>query len=68
MVTVTLVGPDEGRSSVTISDDATVRDVAATKYPLFWRYLRKNGNAVPFTAKVRNGDIVTVEDEPVDEI
>jgi hypothetical protein len=35
MATVTLVGPDGQRSSVMISDDATVRDVACSKYELF---------------------------------
>ena len=68
MITVTLVGPDEVHSTVTISNDATVRDVATAKYELFWRTLKRNGNTVPFTEKVRDGDIVAVEeDQPVDE-
>ncbi len=61
MVTVTLVGPDGQRSSVTLSDDATVRDVASSEYPLFWRTLKKNGNVVPLTEGIRDGDVVTVE-------
>ncbi len=61
MVTVTLVGPDGQRSSVTISDGATVRDVACEKYELFWRTLKKNGNVVPLTEGIRDGDVVTVE-------
>ena len=63
LITVTLIGPDEVRSLVTISDDATVCDVATSEYDLFWRTLKRNGTSVPFTAKASEGDIVTVEEE-----
>lgn len=66
LITVTLIGPDEVRSFVRISDDATVRDVATFQYDLFWRTLEKNGSSVPFTSRVTEGDIVSVEDERVD--
>jgi hypothetical protein len=63
LITVTLIGPDEVRSAVTMSDDATVRDIATFRYHLFWRTLKRNGTNVLFTAKVSEGDIVTVEEE-----
>jgi hypothetical protein len=63
LITVNLIGPDEVRSLVAISDDATVCDVATSEYDLFWRTLKRNGTSVPFTAKVSEGDIVTVEEE-----
>jgi len=63
-MTVTLLGPDGRRSNETISDNATVRDVATSKYHLFWRTLKKNGSTVPLTAHVRDGDLVTVSNEP----
>ena len=66
-ITVTLAGPDEGRSTVKIKKDVTVRDVAASEYHLFWRTLKRNGVAVPFTARVRDGDTVTVATEAFDE-
>ncbi len=67
MVIVKVVGPDGRRSRVRINEDATVADVASSKYELFWRTLKKNGKIVPLTEGIRNGDVVTVEDEPVDE-
>ena len=64
MITVTLVGPDKVRSTVKISEDTTVRDVATSKYHLFGRTTKKNGtNVVPFTTRVVDGDSVTVENE-----
>jgi hypothetical protein len=44
-----------------------VRDVATSKYHLFWRTLKRNGISVPFTATVMDGDVVTVRTEAVDE-
>jgi hypothetical protein len=64
VLTVTLTGPDEVRSTVTISDDATVRDVATCGYGLFWRTLKRNGFKVPLTATVQDGDVVMVENDP----
>lgn len=67
LITVTLIDPDQVRSVVTISADATVRDVATSRCDLFWRTIKKNGTAVPFTASVRDGDIVAVASERIDE-
>jgi hypothetical protein len=67
LINVTLIGPDDVRSIVTISEDTTVRDAATSEYHLFWRTLKKNGTTVPFTAGVIDGDIVTVEGEIVEE-
>jgi hypothetical protein len=64
MITVTLTGPDKVRSIVQISEDTTVRDVATSRYHLFWRTTKRNGiSVVPFTTGVEDGDIVTVENE-----
>jgi hypothetical protein len=58
------VGPDEVQSTVEISEDTTVRDVAASQYHLFWRTTKRNGvSVIPFTTKVEDGDTVTVERE-----
>ena len=63
MITVTLIGPDNLRSLVNISNDPTVRDVATSKYDLFWQTTRRNGTIVdPFTTKVNDGDTVTIEE------
>jgi len=67
LITLTLVDPDQVRSVVTMSGDATVRDVATSRCDLFWRTIKKNGTTVPFSASVRDGDIVTVESERIDE-
>jgi len=48
-------------------EDTTVRDVATSKYDLFWRTVKRNGSVVPLTERVLPGDIVAVEDEPVNE-
>ena len=67
LITVTLIDPDQVRSIVTISQDTTVRDVATSGCHLFWRTIKRNGTTVPFTASVRDGDIVTVESERIDQ-
>jgi hypothetical protein len=64
MISVTLIGPDKVRSVVQISEGATVRDVATSKYHLFRRTTKRNGIiVVPFTAEVVDGDSVIVESE-----
>jgi len=67
LITVALIGPDDVRSTVTMSEDTSLRDAATSKYDLFWRTLKKNGSMVPLTARAVDGDIVTIEDERVDE-
>ena len=63
MITVTLIGPDNVWSLVSISNDTTVRDVVTSKYDLFWQTTKRNGTIVdPFTTKVTDGDTVTVEE------
>ena len=63
MITVTLIGPGNVRSLVSISNDPTVRDVATSKYDLFWQTTKSNGTIVdPFTTKVTDGDTATVEE------
>jgi hypothetical protein len=63
VIRVTLIGPDNTQSAVTIRDDATVRDVVATKYELFGRLVKRNGTYVsPFTTPVIDGDRLTVEE------
>ena len=58
-----MIGPDNLRSAVTISGDATVRDVVTTKYDLFGRLVKRNGTYVsPFTTSVIDGDHLTVEE------
>jgi len=64
VITVTLLGPDKVQSSVEISKDATVRDVATSMYHLFRRTTKRNGTTVaPFTTQVLDGDTVTVENK-----
>ena len=63
VITVTLIGPDNVRSMVTLSNNPTVRDVVTSKYDLFWQTTRRNGAIVdPFTTKVIDGDTVTIEE------
>ena len=63
MITVTLIGPDNLQSLVTITGNATVRDVVTAKYDLFSCVVKKNGECVsPFTTQVVEGDRVTVEE------
>lgn len=62
MITITLIGPDKVQSKVEISKGTTVRDVATSKYHLFWRTTKRNGiSVIPFTTTVVDGDTVTVE-------
>jgi hypothetical protein len=62
VITVTLIGPDKVRSTVSLSNDPTVRDVVTSEYDLFWQTTRRNGTIVdPFTTKVSDGDTVTLE-------
>ena len=64
MITVTVVGPDKVQSTVEISEDTTVRDVATSRYHLFWRAAKRNGiNVIPLTTRVADGDTLTVEKE-----
>ena len=63
VITVTLIGPDNVQSTVSISDDTTVRDVVTSKYDLLWHTTKRNGTIVdPFTTKVSDGDTVTIEE------
>lgn len=63
MIRVTLIGPDNLRSNVTIRGDTTVRDVVTMKYDLFGRLVKRNGTYVsPFTTPVIAGDRLTVEE------
>jgi hypothetical protein len=63
VIKVTLVGPDNTQSAVTIRGDATVRDVVTTKYDLFGCLVKRNGIYVsPFTTPVIDGDRLTVEE------
>ena len=62
VITVTLIGPDKVRSTVSLNSYPTVRDVATSKYDLFWQATKRNGTIVdPFTTKVTDGDTVTIE-------
>ena len=63
LIAVHLVGPDQARSHALID----VRDVATSKYDLFWRTVKRNGSVVPLTERVLPGDTVAVEDETVHE-
>ena len=56
LIAVHLVGPNQARSHVLIDGDTTVRDVATSKYDLFWRTVKRNGSVVPHTEKVLPGD------------
>ena len=67
LIAVHLVGPDQVRSHALIDEDSTVRDVASSKYDLFWRTVKRNGSVVPLTERVLAGDTVAVEDEAVNE-
>jgi hypothetical protein len=52
VITVTLIGPDNAQSTVSASNDATVRDVVTSKCDLFWQTTKRNGAIVdPFTTK-----------------
>jgi hypothetical protein len=66
-IDVHLIGPDHRHSHVLMSEDTTVRDVATTKYDLFWRTLKRNGSIASGDERVLPGDTVAVEDEAVNE-
>jgi len=62
VIAIALIGPDNMRSTVSVSNDPTVRDVVTSKYDLFWQTTKRNGTIVdPFTTKVTDGDTVTIE-------
>ena len=64
MITVTLLGPDNIKSVVSLSGDPTVRDVVTTKYDLFGCLVMRNGIYVsPVTTPVIVGDRLTVEEK-----
>lgn len=60
MIKVFLKGPDGKQETVIVDEDATVRDVAIEGYNLFFCNIRLNGNTVPATAHVHDGDRVEV--------
>ena len=60
MIKVFLKGPDGKQKTVTINEDATVRDVASDGNHLFFCSIRLNGKEVPLTARVHDGDRVEV--------
>jgi len=64
VITVTVLGPDKEQSTVEISEDTTVRDVATSQYHLFLRTTKRNGvGVIPFSTRVADGDTVTVESD-----
>lgn len=63
MIKVLLRGPDGKQKTVTTNEDATVRDVASDGYHLFFCSIRLNGEEVPLTARVHDGDRVEVASE-----
>jgi len=64
VITVTVVGPDKLQSTVELTEDTTVRDVATSQYHLFWRRTKRNGvGVIPFSTRVADGDTVTVESD-----
>lgn len=67
LICVHLVGPNQFHSHVLTGEDTTVRDVATSKYNIFWRTLKKNGSIVLLTERVLPGDTVAVEDETMNE-
>ncbi len=60
MINVFLKGPDGKQRTVTIDEDATVRDVAIEGYDLFFCAIFLNGDKVPLTAPIHDGDRVEV--------
>ncbi len=60
MINVFLKGPDGKQRTVTIGEDATVRDVAVEGYDLFFCDILLNGDKVLLTAPVHDGDRVEV--------
>ncbi len=60
MIKVLLKGPEGKQRTVDIDQDATVRDVAIEACNLFYRYVLLNGEKVPLTTHVHDGDRVEV--------
>jgi sulfur carrier protein ThiS len=65
VIKVSLKGPDGKQKTVTINDDATVRDVASDGYHLLFCSICLNGEKVPLTARVHDGDRVEVVAEVI---
>jgi putative ubiquitin-RnfH superfamily antitoxin RatB of RatAB toxin-antitoxin module len=65
VIKVFLKGPDGKQKTVTINEDATVRDVASDGYHLFFCSIRLNSEKVPPTARVHDGDRVEVVAEVI---
>ncbi len=65
MIKVLLKGPEDKQQTVEIDEDATVRDVAIEACSLFFRSVRLNGEDVPLTAHVHDGDRVEVVAERI---
>ncbi len=65
MIKVLLKGPEGRQRTVDIDEDATVRDVAIEACNLFYRYVLLNGEKVPLTAHVHDGDRVDVVPERI---
>jgi putative ubiquitin-RnfH superfamily antitoxin RatB of RatAB toxin-antitoxin module len=65
VIKVFLKGPDSKQKTVTINEDATVRDVASDGYDLFFCSICLNGEKVPLTARVHDGDRVEVVAEVI---
>jgi hypothetical protein len=58
VITVTLIGPNKVRSTVKMSEETTIRDVATSKYHLLWRTVNRKGiSRVPFTSGVADGEV-----------
>jgi hypothetical protein len=56
VLTVTLMGSDEVRSIVKMSEDTTVRKVAISKYHLFGQTVKRNGiSFAPFATRIVDG-------------
>jgi len=60
VIKVLLKGPDGKQETVIVNEDATVRDVATEGYNLFFCNIRLNGDSVPPTVRVHDGDRVEV--------
>ncbi len=65
MIKVLLKGPEGVQKTVDIDEDATVRDVAIEACSLYFRSILLNGEKVPLTAHVHNGDQVEVVTERI---
>jgi sulfur carrier protein ThiS len=65
VIKVFLKGPDGKQKTVTLNEDATVRNVASDGYHLFFCSIRLNGEKVPLTTRVHGGDRVEVVAEVI---